>query len=89
MGGSAMGAAAGDGAGDGRVRRGRCTSRGCESIRPGGFPRRAGAATLAGMDELAAAIMKHKPGDTVTLTVVSGGKTRDAKVTLVERPNSS
>ena len=32
--------------------------------------------TLAGMDELGAAIMKHKPGDTVTLTVVSGGKTR-------------
>ena len=45
--------------------------------------------TLAGMDELAAAIMKHKPGDTVTLTVVSGGKTRDVKITLVERPSSN
>ena len=44
---------------------------------------------LAGMDELAAAIMKHKPGDTVTLTVVSGGKTRDVKITLVERPSSN
>jgi len=45
--------------------------------------------TLAGMDELGAAIMKHKPGDTVTLTVVSGGKTRDVKVTLVERTSQS
>ena len=45
--------------------------------------------TLAGMEELGAAIMKHKPGDTVTLTVVSGGKTRDVKVTLAERPSSS
>jgi S1-C subfamily serine protease len=41
--------------------------------------------TLAGMDEVGAAIIKHKPGDTVTLTVVSGGKTRDVKVTLIER----
>ena len=45
--------------------------------------------SLAGMDELAAAIMKHKPGDTVTLTVVSGGKTSDVKVTLVARPNGA
>ncbi len=44
---------------------------------------------LAGMDELGAAIMKHKPGDTVTLTVVSGGKTRDVKVTLIERTSQS
>ena len=45
--------------------------------------------TLASMDELGAAIMKHKPGDAVTLTVVSGGKTKDVKVTLAERPSSS
>ena len=45
--------------------------------------------TLASMDELGAAILKHKPGDTVTLAVVSGGKTRDVKVTLAERPSSS
>jgi S1-C subfamily serine protease len=45
--------------------------------------------TLASMDELGAAILKHKPGDTVTLTVVSGGKTSDVKVALVERPSSS
>ena len=45
--------------------------------------------SLAGMDELAAAIMKHKPGDTVTLTVVSGGKTSDVKVPLVARPNGA
>ena len=48
-----------------------------------------GGETLAGMEELGAAIMKHKPGDTVTLTVVSGGRTRDVKVTLAERPSSS
>ena len=45
--------------------------------------------TLAGMDELGAAIMKHKPGDTVTLTVVSRRKTRGVKVTLIERPSQS
>ncbi|MCX5645299.1 MAG: PDZ domain-containing protein [Phycisphaerae bacterium] len=45
--------------------------------------------TVAGMDELAAAIMKHQPGDTVTLTLVNGGKTRDVKVTLTERPNGT
>jgi S1-C subfamily serine protease len=44
---------------------------------------------LASMEELGAAIMKHQPGDTVTLTVVSGGKTSDAKVTLAERPSGA
>jgi S1-C subfamily serine protease len=44
---------------------------------------------LAGMDELGAAVLKHKPSDTVTLTVVSGGKTRDVKVTLIERTSQS
>ena len=46
-------------------------------------------AKIASMEDLGAAIMKHKPGDTVTLTVVSGGKTTDVKVTLVERPNGA
>jgi S1-C subfamily serine protease len=45
--------------------------------------------TLASMDELGAAIMKHKPGDSVTLTVISGGKARDVNATLAERPSSS
>jgi len=45
--------------------------------------------SLAGMDELGAAIMKHKPGDTVTLTVVSGGKATDVKVTLAARPSGA
>ena len=45
--------------------------------------------TLAGVDDLAAAILQHKPGDTVTLTVVRSGKTQDVKVTLAERPTSS
>jgi S1-C subfamily serine protease len=45
--------------------------------------------SLASMEELGAALMKHKPGDSVTLTVVSGGKTRDVKVTLVERPSGA
>ncbi len=45
--------------------------------------------SLASMEELGAAIMQHKPGDTVTLTVVSGGKTTDVKVTLAERPNGA
>jgi S1-C subfamily serine protease len=44
---------------------------------------------IASMDELAAAILEHRPGDTVTLTVVSGGKTKDVQVTLAERPSSS
>jgi len=45
--------------------------------------------SLASMEELGAAIMQHKPGDTVTLTVVSGGKTKDVTVTLVERPSGA
>jgi len=35
------------------------------------------------------ALMKHKPSDTVTLTVVRDGKSRDENVTLAERPRSS
>jgi len=44
---------------------------------------------LASVEELGAAIMKHKAGDTVTLTMVSGGKTNAVKVTLAERPSGA
>jgi S1-C subfamily serine protease len=37
---------------------------------------------MQGMPELAAAIRQHKPGDTVTLTVVRGGKEKKIKVKL-------
>jgi S1-C subfamily serine protease len=43
---------------------------------------------LASMDELAATIQDHKPGDKVTLTVVSGSTTKDVRVTLGDRPAS-
>ncbi len=43
---------------------------------------------LAGMEELSAAISQHKPGDKVTLTVVSGSSTKDVQVTLGDRPAS-
>jgi 2-alkenal reductase len=42
--------------------------------------------TVTGMDDLIAIINQHKPGDTVTLTVLSGTSTKDVKVTLAERP---
>jgi S1-C subfamily serine protease len=41
---------------------------------------------LSSMDELAAAINTHKPGDTVTLSVISGSSTKDVKVMLAVRP---
>ena len=41
---------------------------------------------LSSMDELQAAITTHKPGDMVTLTVISGSATKDVKVTLGLRP---
>ena len=44
--------------------------------------------TLSSMDELQAAIDTHKPGDTVTLTVISGSSTKDVKVTLGLRPQN-
>ena len=44
---------------------------------------------VASMEELGAAITRHKPSDTVPLTVVSGGKPKDVVVTLGERPTSS
>jgi S1-C subfamily serine protease len=44
---------------------------------------------VTGADELAAAITQHKPGDTVTLTVLSGGSTKQIKATLATRPNNA
>ena len=43
---------------------------------------------LSSMDELQAAINTHKPGDAVTLTVISGSSTKDVKVTLGVRPQN-
>ena len=43
---------------------------------------------LSSMDELAAAINAHKPGDQVTLTVISGSSTKDVQVTLGVRPQT-
>jgi len=40
------------------------------------------------MEQLAAAIAAHKPGDQVALTVVSGASTGNVKVTLGQRPDS-
>jgi putative serine protease PepD len=37
---------------------------------------------ITGADELVVQIRKHRPGDTITLTYVRGGKTGTAKVTL-------
>jgi S1-C subfamily serine protease len=42
--------------------------------------------TIAGADELAAVITQHKPGDTVTLTVLRGSSTKEIKATLATRP---
>ena len=44
---------------------------------------------VAGADELSAVITEHKPGDTVTLTVLSGGITRQVKATLGTRPSGA
>ena len=41
-----------------------------------------------GMEELAALITQHKPGDTLTLTIVRGGATEKVAVTLAERPSN-
>ncbi len=41
---------------------------------------------VSGMDDLISIINQHKPGDTVTLTVLSGTSTKDVDVTLTERP---
>ena len=44
--------------------------------------------SLTSMEQLAAAIAAHKPGDQVALTVVSGASTGNVKVTLGQRPDS-
>jgi S1-C subfamily serine protease len=44
---------------------------------------------VAGADELAAAITQHKPGDTVTITLLSGGTTKQVKATLSTRPSGA
>ena len=44
---------------------------------------------VTGVDELSAVITQHKPGDTVTLTVLSGGSTRQVKATLDARPSGA
>ncbi len=41
---------------------------------------------VAGMEDLIAIINAHKPGDTVTLTVLSGDSTSDVQATLTSRP---
>jgi putative serine protease PepD len=40
-----------------------------------------------GSDSLIAQVRERKPGDAVTLTVVSGGSTKDVKLTMGTRPN--
>jgi len=47
-----------------------------------------GKAVISSQD-LAAAIARHKPGDTITLTVLSGGQTQQVKVTLAVRPTGA
>ncbi len=44
---------------------------------------------VAGADELSAVMTEHKPGDTVTLTVLSGGTTKQVKATLGVRPSGA
>jgi len=39
--------------------------------------------------DLAAVIARHKPGDTITLTVLSGGQTQQVKATLSARPTGA
>ena len=44
--------------------------------------------SISGMEDLIAIINQHKPGDTVTLTVVGGDSTKDVRVTLTARPST-
>ena len=41
---------------------------------------------VGSMEDLIAVINQHQPGDTVTVTVLSGGSSKDVQVTLAERP---
>ncbi|MGO8685290.1 MAG: S1C family serine protease [Thermoleophilia bacterium] len=45
--------------------------------------------TVTTMDQLAATIAAHKPGDKVTLTIVAGSTTRQVTATLATRPTNS
>jgi putative serine protease PepD len=70
------------------------TGAGIRSVNPGSAAQRAGlkrgdvitkvdADTISGSESLVATIRGHRPGDTVTLTVVSGGDhTHTVRVTL-------
>ena len=40
-------------------------------------------------EDLVAIISRHKPGDTITLTVVGNGQTNQVQATLTERPNGA
>ncbi|HZL65478.1 MAG TPA: trypsin-like peptidase domain-containing protein [Thermoleophilia bacterium] len=40
-------------------------------------------------EDLAAVIMQHKPGDTLTVTVLRGGSTLQLKATLTQRPSGT
>ncbi len=40
-------------------------------------------------EDLAAAILQHKPGDSVTVTVLRGGSTLQIKATLAQRPSGT
>ncbi len=45
--------------------------------------------TVTSADDLAAAILQHKPGDTVTVTVLRDGSTLQLKATLSQRPSGT
>ncbi|MCX6364296.1 MAG: trypsin-like peptidase domain-containing protein [Actinobacteria bacterium] len=44
---------------------------------------------VASAEDLVAVISRHKPGDTITLTVVRGGQTKQVPATLTERPSGA
>ena len=44
---------------------------------------------INGSDSLVASVRSHRPGDTITLTVVRDGKTLDIKVTLASKPGDT
>ena len=46
-------------------------------------------AAVTSAEDLAAAILQHKPGDTVTVTVLRGGSTQQLKATLTQRPSGT
>jgi S1-C subfamily serine protease len=44
---------------------------------------------VSSAEDLAAVIMQHKPGDSVTVTVLRGGSTQHLKVALAQRPSGT